>query len=276
MAEVQRMTVDEVVGYLLEGEGLDFLSGSLSWVVQQLMEAEVSELVGEPTRPVTQVRSSSTRTRFPLGAGVRPLPCLLRVCLLPRRRGLPRGRRRLPRPTIGASPTASRSMSVRRSARQTPRYYAPPLSCAQSRATTRIAATRWVAWADFVAAGLAVREGSATEAIRLFSLSEARFAAEALVDGQVSVAYARLAAHRLAGADDDFVAELELLARLMRRRQLGARYYGRGNRFTREAIEIERAEFFRTHTGDQAAARRLYEGAASSRYPVHAALWGSR
>jgi transposase-like protein len=46
MAETKRMTTEEVVGYLLEGEGLDFLRESLSWVVQQLMEAEVSELIG--------------------------------------------------------------------------------------------------------------------------------------------------------------------------------------------------------------------------------------
>jgi len=46
MAETKRMTVEEVVGYLLEGEGLDFLRESLGWVVQQLMEAEVSELIG--------------------------------------------------------------------------------------------------------------------------------------------------------------------------------------------------------------------------------------
>jgi transposase-like protein len=46
MAETKRMTTEQVVGYLLEGEGLDFLRESLSWVVQQLMEAEVSELVG--------------------------------------------------------------------------------------------------------------------------------------------------------------------------------------------------------------------------------------
>jgi putative transposase len=46
MAERKRMTAQEVVGYLLEGEGLDFLRESLSWVVQQLMESEVSELVG--------------------------------------------------------------------------------------------------------------------------------------------------------------------------------------------------------------------------------------
>jgi len=46
MAEMKRMTGEQVVGYLLEGEGLDFLRESLLWVCQQLMEAEVSELVG--------------------------------------------------------------------------------------------------------------------------------------------------------------------------------------------------------------------------------------
>jgi transposase-like protein len=46
MAETKRMTAEEVVSYLLEEEGLDFLRESLCWVVQQLMEAEVSELVG--------------------------------------------------------------------------------------------------------------------------------------------------------------------------------------------------------------------------------------
>ena len=40
------MTAEQVVGYPLEGEGLDVLRESLSWVVQQLMEAEVSEFVG--------------------------------------------------------------------------------------------------------------------------------------------------------------------------------------------------------------------------------------
>ena len=46
MAETKRMTAEQVVSYLLEEEGLDFLRESLSWVVQQLMEAEVSELIG--------------------------------------------------------------------------------------------------------------------------------------------------------------------------------------------------------------------------------------
>ena len=46
MAETKRMTADEVVSYLLEEDGVDFLRESLKWVVQQLMEAEVSELIG--------------------------------------------------------------------------------------------------------------------------------------------------------------------------------------------------------------------------------------
>lgn len=47
MAEGKRTTAEQVVGYRLEGEeGLDFLRESLRWVVGQLMEAEVSELIG--------------------------------------------------------------------------------------------------------------------------------------------------------------------------------------------------------------------------------------
>jgi putative transposase len=46
MAETKRMTAEQVVSYLLEEDGLDFLRESLTWVVQQLMESEVSELVG--------------------------------------------------------------------------------------------------------------------------------------------------------------------------------------------------------------------------------------
>ncbi len=46
MAERNRMTAEEVVRYLIEEEGADFLRESLRWVVEQLMEAEVSELIG--------------------------------------------------------------------------------------------------------------------------------------------------------------------------------------------------------------------------------------
>src|SRR4029453_15442779 len=46
MAERKRMTTEEVVGYLLEGEGLDFLRESLSWVVGQLVEGGGGEVMG--------------------------------------------------------------------------------------------------------------------------------------------------------------------------------------------------------------------------------------
>src|SRR5215217_3880354 len=47
MAEAKRMTAEEVVRYLLDdGESLDFLRESLTWICGQLMEAEVSALVG--------------------------------------------------------------------------------------------------------------------------------------------------------------------------------------------------------------------------------------
>ena len=46
MAEVTRMTADEVVSYFLEGEGVDVLRECLLWVCRRSMEAEVSELVG--------------------------------------------------------------------------------------------------------------------------------------------------------------------------------------------------------------------------------------
>ena len=46
MAGEERMTVEQVVGRYCWRITLDFLRESVSWVVQQLMEAEVSELVG--------------------------------------------------------------------------------------------------------------------------------------------------------------------------------------------------------------------------------------
>ena len=42
MAELERMTAEEVVRHLLEDEaGADLVRDSLRWLVQQLMEAEV-------------------------------------------------------------------------------------------------------------------------------------------------------------------------------------------------------------------------------------------
>jgi hypothetical protein len=46
MAERERMTAEQVVAYLMEEDGADFLRESLRFVVEALMEAEVSELIG--------------------------------------------------------------------------------------------------------------------------------------------------------------------------------------------------------------------------------------
>ena len=46
MAEKKRMTTEEVVSYLRDGEGADLVRESVRWVVAELMEAEVTELIG--------------------------------------------------------------------------------------------------------------------------------------------------------------------------------------------------------------------------------------
>jgi putative transposase len=58
MAEKHRMTADEVVSQLLSEEHADFLRESLRWMVEQLMEAEVSELVGAAHGERTPERST--------------------------------------------------------------------------------------------------------------------------------------------------------------------------------------------------------------------------
>jgi transposase-like protein len=67
------MTTEEVVGYLLEGEGLDFLRESLAWVVQQLMEAEVTALVG------AERGERAPEARLTHRNGYRPRPWQTRV-----------------------------------------------------------------------------------------------------------------------------------------------------------------------------------------------------
>ena len=46
MAERERMTVEEVVAKLMSDEHVDFVRESLRWVVEQLMEVEVCQLIG--------------------------------------------------------------------------------------------------------------------------------------------------------------------------------------------------------------------------------------
>ena len=58
MAESHRMTADEVVAKLMSDEHADFLRESLRWVVGQLMEGEVSELVGAAWGERTEDRAT--------------------------------------------------------------------------------------------------------------------------------------------------------------------------------------------------------------------------
>jgi putative transposase len=59
MAELERMTAEEVVRHLLEDEaGADLVRESLRWLVQQLMEAEVSELIGAAHGERTEDRAT--------------------------------------------------------------------------------------------------------------------------------------------------------------------------------------------------------------------------
>jgi putative transposase len=58
MAERHRMTAYEVVAKLMSDEHADFLRESLRWVVEQLMETEVSELVGAAWGERTEDRAT--------------------------------------------------------------------------------------------------------------------------------------------------------------------------------------------------------------------------
>ncbi|WP_428936108.1 SIR2 family protein [Streptomyces sp. ACT015] len=133
-----------------------------------------------------------------------------------------------------------------------------------------IAANRWVAWADFVRGGLAVRDGDADAAAAHFRRSQDRFQAEALDDGVASVLVAGLAVLRLRG-DNGFEEGLAEVERLQRSRGRQRLRYARNHRFMRHAVLLERAEYARVHTRDADAALRLYRSVAGSPYPLHAA-----
>lgn len=137
-----------------------------------------------------------------------------------------------------------------------------------------LAATRWVAWADFLRGALEARgdtRASSTAAFEAFELSKQRFEAEVLMDGVISVLVARLAVHRRV-KDRGFEATAAEAQRLSRRGRKASRLYARRSRFTAEAIQIERAEYARIHEANRDKASRLYGGVASSPYPLHRSL----
>lgn len=134
-----------------------------------------------------------------------------------------------------------------------------------------LAATRWVAWADFIAGGLSVHDGEADKALENFESAKARFQAEVLLDGVVSVKTARLTAHRLRDDSAAYRTELTEVTDMSRHGRRGQRYYTRRNTFTADSIDNDHAEFARCHQ-DLATAWTLYERTASSRYPVQSSL----
>jgi hypothetical protein len=135
-----------------------------------------------------------------------------------------------------------------------------------------IAASRWVAWANFLRGSLLIRGGDADEAKKELLLGEARFRSEALTDGIVSVEAARLTALRLAGEDAEFERQRDALSDRISARSRSETYYARGHRFTRETVQLEEAEYLRVHRHDLTRARAGFIAVASSPYPLHAAL----
>ena len=82
MAERQRMTAEEVVAKLMSDEHADVLRESLRWMVEQLMEVEVSELIGaergERTPDRATHRNATGRgvgTRAPARSSCRSRSC---------------------------------------------------------------------------------------------------------------------------------------------------------------------------------------------------------
>ena len=134
------------------------------------------------------------------------------------------------------------------------------------------AASRWVAWADFLEGGLAVHNHEAGQALESYQAAETRFQAEILRDGVVSVKTARLTAHRLLGDSAAYGTELEEVIQLSSGGRDGERYYTRGSAFTAESIDNDHAEFLRCGRRDLAAAWTLYQRTSASRYPLQACL----
>lgn len=139
-----------------------------------------------------------------------------------------------------------------------------------------IATSRWVAWADFIDAELAVRRDPATDnakdAVTLTRTSERRFLAEALLDGAVSAQLVRLTAFRRAADLTRFDALLQQVQSTIRAGRRHQRYYTARHAFTIEAVNLDLAEIARTHRQDHETAISLYRRLSNSRYPIHSTL----
>jgi putative transposase len=80
MAERERMTAEQVVAYPMEDDGADFLRESLRFVVEALMEAEVSELIGAAHGARRTVPRTATATGCAGTPGPASSSCASRSC----------------------------------------------------------------------------------------------------------------------------------------------------------------------------------------------------
>jgi hypothetical protein len=158
-----------------------------------------------------------------------------------------------------------------------------------------LAGNRWMAWANFVEAGVEVHAANAGEelndrgdgALNKYEMARMRFEAEGLLDGVVSVKTGQLAAYRLTGDAAAYEAALARLRELHRsgrsqdeenrdeedRNEEKSRiYHTQRNDFTDEAILNDEAEFHRCVRCDLDAAWKMYQRTAASKYPLQRAL----
>lgn len=82
MAEKQRMTPEKVVRWLMESDGLNPGRESLRWMAEQLMEVEVSELMGAECGERTADRATH-RNGYPKALGHRAGELELAIRSLP-------------------------------------------------------------------------------------------------------------------------------------------------------------------------------------------------
>lgn len=132
-----------------------------------------------------------------------------------------------------------------------------------------LAASRWVAWLDFLTGCLHVHTGQGLEAVSALERAERRFTAEGLGDGVVSCGTAMLTAYRLRGDDDGFLTTRRRLAKSDT--SFGV-HYTRGHVLARVAVSLEDAEFAAWHRRDEAAAIDGFMAAAASPFRIHAAM----
>jgi hypothetical protein len=135
-----------------------------------------------------------------------------------------------------------------------------------------LAASRWVGWATFLNAAILVRDRDTTRARDEVELAISRFQGEALLDGIVSAQTVMLTVARLDGNDDEFRQRLGALRHRSTHPDPSLTYYTLNHPFTAQALQLEEAEFARTHVGDGNRAAVLYRALAQSQYPLYRAF----